>query len=80
MAHAGYMPPSAAVLLKQKLFNMHVTLDVSTFCYVLLTEVRFVCKSRERMPSYTQTGGKTSISSAIFLRGNSPWSSPVSSP
>jgi len=80
MAHADHMPPSAAALLKQKLFNMHVTFDVSTYCCVLLMEVRFVSKSREHMQSDTQTGGKTNMSSAILLRGNSPWSSPWSSP
>jgi len=76
MAHADHMPPSTAVLFMQKLSNMHVAFYLFTYCSVLLTEVKSGCKSREHMPSDTQTGGKTSMSSAIFLHGNSPWSSP----
>jgi len=45
MAHADHMLPSAAALLKQKLSNMHVIFDLFTYCRVLLTEVRSVCKS-----------------------------------
>ena len=58
MAHAGHVLSSAAALLKQKLINMHVIFDLLIYCCVLLTEVRSGCKSREHMPSDTQTGCK----------------------
>ena len=68
--------------LKQRLINMHVTFGIFTYCRVLLMEVRSGCKSRECMPSDTQTGGKTSMSSAMLLRGtvHGPVHGPVHSP
>ena len=36
MAHTDHILQSAAVLLKQKLINMHVTFDLSSYCRVLL--------------------------------------------
>jgi len=66
MADADCMPPSAATLFEQKVINMHVTFDLASYCHVFLGEVRSACKSREHMQSETQTGGETSMSSAIF--------------
>ena len=36
MTLADHIPQSAAVLLKQKLINMHVTFDLSSYSRVLL--------------------------------------------
>ena len=82
MADADCMPPSAATLFEQKVINVHVTFDLASYCHAFLGEVRSACKSRECMPSDSQSGGKTSMSSAIFLHGNGPWSSyaPVHGP
>jgi len=71
MAYAEHFPSSTAVLLEKK---AHVTFDLFTYCCVLLMEVRSGCKSRERTPSDTQSGCKMSMSSAIFLHRNSPYS------